>query len=228
MTRIVSSNPLPIKMIEETKYLNGWLDALEIEFNKYQEMNPKDCPWWYGERATLGFFLNAIIHKENDNFSILQEFDSVKKNHKLRGTGDLLVWNKNICYLFEAKKFYSKYNSNGEYTPTGKENDLGFIKKIIDQAQQYRFNAYLQITKPKRWYTVAICFDTMIINAKSSGEINKCLLERWNECDWEDYRKNLHFYRFYSYSDNSNPVVWKNDNYLYLGMAVYGIIEEMK
>jgi len=238
MKRILSSDPW-FREDEDKKdvikRLSRWFIAFEEEIKKYQKRNPKDCPWWYGERTTLGLFLNAILQAENQNINFLQEFDSLKNDSTTRGRGDLLLWDEDICFLFEAKKRYSKYNADSNrylHQPKDEKDEFKFVEEeILAQAKKYEIKelkGYLGLNMDQT-YHLAICFDALLYpNPKRREDLFEKIFDDWKSSKWDNVRE-LDFYQFYHYSqdydfDDIHEGEGKNSR-SYLGMAVYGRIE---
>jgi len=219
------------------QYLKRWLYAFKDELIKYQERNLDDCPWWYGERTTLGWLLNAILQAENQQISFLQEFDSAKKKTKTKGRGDLLILDKKNSFLFEAKKYYSVYNTKGRYynQPKDEEDEYKFVQKVIDQAKLYEIKELHDILKfqYKQNFVLALCFDTLLFPDPPKGNIEfDNVFQKWVKPK-EEALKGIDFYMFYYYSPVSkfNDIIEEPKGQgirrSYLGMAVYGKIENI-
>ena len=239
MKKILSSEPwIGIKEHDEKQkvmdYLQRWFVAFEKELIKYQGRNPKDCPWWYGERTTLGLFLNAILQEENQEMNFLQEFDSARNNEETRGRGDLLLWNEDICLLFESKKYYTLYKTDGTYyyKKEGK-NEFWFVEDVVmKQARKYDMSEYQEClgleSEDINIYLIALCFDTLLYPKKKGGKFEN-VFDQWKNFKW-NINQELDFYKFYHYSqdyDFDNMVEENGNNKRsYLGMAVYGKMEK--
>jgi len=240
MKKIISSDPWvreEMRTRPVMEYLKKWLLAFEKELIKYQERNPKDCPWWYGERTTLGFFLNAILQEEKQKINFLQEFDSIRKKEKTRGRGDLLLWNQEICLLFESKKYYTIYKMDGSYYDKKEgENEFWFVRDVLEQAGTYDINAYNKTLGIglDQTFKIALCFDSLLypkLNTKEKNDSFEDIYLQWKN-DSLEKEEDIDFYKFYHYSRDYefDCMVEKKGNIerSYLGMALYGKIENYK
>ena len=86
---------------KSNEFIKFTLKDLSKEFDKYMN-EMREVPWWYNERAMLGFYISGLLRNRN-NF-VLQEYCCKKgKKATKKGRADLLFKYRNDLYLTEAK-----------------------------------------------------------------------------------------------------------------------------
>ncbi|MFH1435591.1 MAG: hypothetical protein ABIJ56_07725 [Pseudomonadota bacterium] len=157
------------------KFIEDSFGAMVEEFDRYIELehvNQKtnDLPWWFNERATLGFFIGGLMKNNKNTF--LQEFSCKKGKGNIRtGRPDLYINHDGDRYLMESKFCFTKIDSKTE----------GY-KKWAQDALEHQANFYHENDEDlskfiPRKNVFSLCFESLWCNekTKNSGTIEKIL-----------------------------------------------------
>jgi hypothetical protein len=202
-------------------FLETSLTALMKEFLKYTDA-VKEVPWWFNERALVGFFASGIIRNSN-NFIALQEYVTNKTSKKKIKRGRCDLWvnyknkkNENKRFLFESK-IRDRCISNKILL----KFDDKWLQSALTQAENYAEN------EPKEYsvnYVCCLCFTcikTKINNYKNfiQGTYNnlelsgRCNVKRF--CCFVNLKKTM-----------QKKINFKLDkNYCYPALWITGLIK---
>lgn len=137
-----------VHSIQDKKIANFIIYAtnqLVPEFESYIQVSD-DSPFWYNERALLGFFTNGLIR--NTRTITIQEYSCEKKN-KDKGRADLWVYDNGNTYLVEAKYRFRGLNATTEW----KSLLSVTTKKALGQAKDYK--------NPDKASIITLCFEAI-------------------------------------------------------------------
>ena len=206
-------------IVETIKLMND-------EFNRYigymMKTKYHDIPWWYNERALLGFFAAGLArHKDA---LVFQEFTCSKgkasKKEKSHGRADLLFRYKEHNYIAEAKLYFSPIDTKTDY-----KDAVSWAAEVFQQAQSYHKKDF----PFKADYILSLCFEVIYCHENKIEEMQE-LLKGWRDTTWV---KPASFYCALIELDLNNKEIkydWQADNgatYYYPALAVYGKIKKI-
>jgi len=192
--------------------LTSALTWMSDEFDKYIKAIG-EVPWFYNERAVLGFFISGLLRR--GNAIVLQEFSCYKgKDQKKRsdlGRADLYFNFNGVDYLVESKWCYTLANSRSKVDAAVK-----WANKALSQANHYARDANV-----KKKNVFSLCFEVIYCAEKNYRDYLK------NIACWKIKKVNeLCGLDFYSVIEVTNAVQKKSYRYkqdLYPALAVYGV-----
>jgi len=178
--------------------------AMVKEFDKYidrehypNEPEKSDLPWWYNERATLGFYISGLL-RDSKNI-VLQEFACEKRKQKghdnlslkqLKGRADLYINHCEERYLLEAKFCFTEIKDKSD-----KDREWGL--GALEQARNYKVVGIPGGNK------FSLCFESVYHNGEKSNREN--LLKNYNWLNASEIMSywNYDFYGVVALSDEA-------------------------
>jgi hypothetical protein len=192
--------------------LTSALTWMSDEFDKYIKATD-EVPWFYNERAVLGFFISGLLRQ--GNAIVLQEFSCYKgKDQKKRsrlGRADLYFNFNDVDYLVESKWCCTLANSRSRV-----DTAVKWANEALSQANRYARDANV-----KKENIFSLCFEVIYCAEKNYRDYPK------NVACWKIKEVNeLCGLDFYSVIEVTNDVQKKSYRYkqdLYPALAVYGV-----
>jgi len=212
ISRTVISN----KAAHHKKMLRNTLKWMNSELDRYiGEM--EEVPWFYNERAVLGFFISGLIR--NSNAIVLQEFACFKntkqENKKILGRADLYFYLKNINYLVESKWHWARVKKRSRIDSAVKR-----ARNALSQVYSYTKDAKVQ-----KGTIFSLCFETIGFTKNDLINNYKESINTW-QIKRSDALGGLDFYSLIEVTPNvENRWHYYNDqDVLYFpALAVYGV-----
>jgi hypothetical protein len=205
-------------VVNEARKSNNFIKCtmkdLSKEFDKYID-GRKEVPWWYNERAILGFYISGLLRNKN-NF-ILQEYSCNKgKKASKKGRADLLFKYNNVFYLTEAKLYWTSIDTDSDFKDAEK-----WAKQVLQQANKYAQNERGTVNKKNIF---SLCFEIIYCTNKAYSNYSKLIN------GWSDAKEALHYLHFYSLIQLKKPtdsnINFCENNYYYPCIAVYGLFNK--
>ena len=196
---------------KSNEFIKFTLQDLSKEFDKYMNER-REVPWWYNERAILGFYISGLLRNKN-NF-VLQEY-SCKKGKKgtEQGRADLLFKCNNDLYLTETKLYWTSIDTNSDFKEAEK-----WAKQVLQQANKYSPNERGTVKKKNIF---SLCFEIIYYSNKAYSDYSKLIN------GWSDAKEALHYLHFYSLiqlnKSKAANIDFCENNYCYPGIAIYGL-----
>ena len=196
---------------DSNTFIKYMIKDMQKEFDTYIREMKADIPWWYNERALLGFFISGLLRNKS-NF-VLQEYSCYKgKKSAKPGRADLLFQYDGNKYLTEAKICWTFINTKSDLTDAQK-----WANNVLIQANKYAYNEN-DIQKKK---VFSLCFEVIYCGKASFGNYTDLIK------DWIDKRA-LHYLDFYSLIQLKTTILQnsKFENYYYPALATYGLFNK--
>jgi len=201
--------------VHHSKMLNATLEWMNSELDRYIGKT-KEVPWFYNERAVLGFFISGLIR--NSNAIVLQEFSCFKnvnqKGKKVLGRADLYFNLEDLDYLVESKWCWTSVRER-----SGIDSAVRWTKEALAQACSYKEDASVQ-----KGAVFSLCFEAIALakrefsdNYAESADLSLWRIERSDDLCGLD---------FYSIIEVTSKVKrrWHfYDNLYFPALAVYGV-----
>jgi hypothetical protein len=202
-------------------FIKETIQNMSREFDFYiRASQVKDVPWWYNERAVLGFFISGLLRNKN-NF-VLQEYSCDKgKEAKNSGRADLLFTYKGKNYLTEAKFTWTSIKTKGTL-----DDAKQWAREVLNQAKEYSFNDK-RVPKPNIF---SLCFEVIYCTNQDYDDAKhyRALLKKWQE--GKDALNYLDFYALIGLKrDNTKKIDFghsETDKWCYPAIAVYGLFNK--
>jgi len=201
------------------KLIQNSIKFLQREFDKYIK-EVKEVPWWYNERAVLGFFISGLTR--NSSNLIFQEFSCVKGKSKgaknKSGRADIWFQYGNREYLAETKLCFTSINTRND---TDSEHEYRWTKDALKQANQYDLKEW----SLKKANVFALCFEVIYCKRDSLNNLETTLLNEW--CIKNESNKLDFYYMIYLHPNILNKKSYlKHGDYYYPAVAVYGLFNK--
>lgn len=208
----ISSQVISDRVKHHKTMLSSALRWMNKEIGRYVE-KAEEVPWFYNERATLGFFISGLI-RESDAV-VLQEFSCHKgmkqRKSKSLGRSDLFFVFKNEGYLLEAKWSCNAVNQRSNFTDAEK-----WAREALEQANLYRKDA--KVNKPN---VFSLCFEAIYCINRPKIDY-AAILEEWRIKQVKDIN-GLDFYSLIEVTPETHKNWYRYNNFLYPALAVYGL-----
>ena len=192
------------------EFVKSTVGYMTTEFEKYIT-GEQEVPWYYNERATLGFYINGLV-RNNKDAVVLQEFSCGKgKDNKQKGRSDLWIRYAGKSYIVEAKQHFSSINTNSDFGDAE-----AWAKSALKQAADYFHDDTAVI--------LSLCFEVVYCSETELGAYPD-LIKSWRE----EEKHNLDFYTVIYVDDvdiKNNKGFLKSDSWFYPAVAVYGIFNK--
>jgi hypothetical protein len=207
------SDPVISRRIQRHKeILTDTLSWMKEEIDRYIGI-AQEVPWFYNERAVLGFFISGLIRRGNAD--ILQEFSCYKckkyNTSKNLGRSDLFFLLRNDRYLLEAKWCCTSANERSDNEEANK-----WANSALQQANLYRKDAGV-----KKKNVFSLCFESICFTKRQHTKYQKTIDEWRVKEESEIY--GLDFYSLIEVSSKM-PKKWYHSDGLYFpALAIYGL-----
>ena len=196
-----------------SKMLNSTLEWMNSELDKYIGVT-KEVPWFYNERAVLGFFISGLIR--NSDAIVLQEFSCFKnanqKDKKSLGRADLYFNLESVDYLVESKWCWTSVNER-----LGMEAALHWAREALNQACYYNKDA-----KVRKRNIFSLCFEAVAFAKTIFRDKKAECLKLW-QIDHCNALGGLDFYSLIEVTTNVKNIWHFYDNLYFPAIAVYGV-----
>jgi len=191
--------------------------CLQREFDRYIN-EVKEVPWWYNERAVLGFFISGLTR--NSKNLVLQEFSCERGKSKgaknQSGRADIWFQYDNREYLAEAKLCFTSIN-----TRTDCDDEYRWTKNALKQANQYNVKEW----SVRKANVFALCFEVIYCKEDSLKKLEDTHLKEW--CDKNESKPLDFYYMIYLNHDMlTKESYFKYGDYYYPAVAVYGLFNK--
>ena len=195
--------------------LNAALEWMNSELDKYIG-ETEEVPWFYNERAVLGFFMSGLIR--NSNAIVLQEFCCFKnanqKGKKVLGRADLYFNLEDVDYLLESKWCWTSVREQ-----SGIDSAVEWAKEALAQACTYKEDARVH-----KGTVFSLCFEAI---AFAKSEFCDNYAESADFYLWRieqsDALCGLDFYSIIEVTPKVNRRWHFYDNLYFPALAVYGV-----
>jgi hypothetical protein len=193
------------------RMLKSSLRWMNQELDRYIKLT-QEVPWFYNERAVLGFFISGLIRE--GNATVLQEFscqrgsNPTKKNSS--GRADLYFSYNEEDYLVESKWCMTSVN---ERSACGEA--LKWAKRGLRQANRYRMDA-----KVERENIFALCFEAISTTQKLDDY--RDLVQKWQVKEETDLA-GLDFYSLIQVTSSTKTAWHHYQKRFFPALAIYGL-----
>jgi hypothetical protein len=208
------SKPVISSRVEQRhkKMLILSLKWMQAEFDKYIKTT-EEVPWFYNERAVLGFFISGLVRRSNA--VVLQEFSCQKgKNQGKKnssGRADLYFTFEDVKYLVESKLCYSPVKTDSDIVEAEK-----WTKRALRQANGYRKDAEVE-----KENVFALCFE-VIYCAENNFEEYAEKIKEW-QIKEVNMLGELDYYKLIEVTQAVDKQSYCWNKYFYPALAVYGV-----
>lgn len=207
------SDPVISRRIQRHKeMLTSALIWMNGELDRYIGAT-ENLPWFYNERAVLGFFISGLI-RQGDAI-VLQEFSCYKgsKLHQLNiiGRSDLYFILQDEDYLVESKWCRTSANERSDNEEANK-----WANSALQQANLYRKDAGVKMKN-----VFSLCFESICFTNRQHTKYKKTI-DEWRVKEESD----LYGLDFYSLIEVSSkmPKKWYHSDGLYFpALSIYGL-----
>jgi hypothetical protein len=173
----------------------------------------KNVPWFYNERAVLGFFISGLIRC--GDAVVLQEFSCYKgnklKQSNIIGRSDLYFILRDEDYLVESKWCRTSANERSDFS-----NAMKWATDALHQANLYRKDAEV-----KENNVFSLCFEAIYCTNKSKSDYAE-IIKEWRVTQANDLA-GLDFYSLIEVTSEARKDWYRCDNLLFPALAVYGL-----
>jgi hypothetical protein len=199
-----------VKAKKQGTFIERSLQEMTEEFEKYF-IATEDVPWWYNERAVLGFFIAGLLrHKKS---MVLQEFGCEKGlRGSKKGRADLWFQHNDETYLVESKMCFSAAN-----TRSGFDEARQWANSVLRQAKRYREASEVD-------HVFSLCFEAIYCRMGKLQHFSQAMEENW--LTMKAALKELDFYCVVRLSDEimeQHSERYEYGEIYYPAVATYGL-----
>ena len=193
--------------------LKTTLEWMNSEFDRYIG-ETEEGPWFYNERAVLGFFISGLIR--NGNAIVLQEFSCFRKTKQEQketlGRADLYFKLKGFDYLVESKWCWTSVKER-----SGIEAAVKWAREALSQAI-----SYVKDAKVQKGTIFSLCFEAIAFTKKDFNDNYVEFINLWR-IKRSDALGGLDFYSLIEVTPNVEHSWHYYDNLYFPAIAVYGV-----
>jgi len=192
------------KMLKTTL---GWMNS---ELDRYIG-ETEEVPWFYNERAVLGFFISGLIR--NSNAIVLQEFCCFKSTKKeTLGRADLYFNLEKVDYLVESKWCWTSVKER-----LGIGAAVEWAREALSQAC-----SYIKDAKVHKGTIFSLCFEALSFTKNDLSDNYVENINLW-QIKGSDALGGLDFYSLIEVTPNVEHRWHYYDNLYFPALAVYGV-----